>query len=445
MRLQFAHAYTDPRTLPRRDQGLRALIDHEGIELETALIWLDDLDKHLARALDPDLLRRLVDEHPSVVVVATMRRSQLQDRQEALADPAWELLTDQKIVNRVELQAALTPTELQVADTQFANPALRAALQRGVGLGEYLVGGPELVKRLELATGFNRHLATTVVDWYRTGLKTPLPEPELQQLWTQTLPDTLAVAYRRLTPTEQHQRFATARDWSSTAIMSRDAYEVALVTGRVDGYEANDYVVDHVSKQTDTPAIPNAIWDAALTVAACGDTSRHERLWTVGSASYNQAQRDIALRAMTTLANDGIIVAAINVGVLLGELGRSEDELAVYDEVIARYGDEPEPALREQAASALVNKGFRLGALGRSEEAVAVYDEVIARYGDEPEPALREQAAKALVNKGFRLGALGRSEEAVAVYDEVIARYSHDPALREVVTAALSARSAVGN
>jgi hypothetical protein len=34
-------------------------------------------------------------------------------------------------------------------------------------------------------------------------------------------------------------------------------------------------------------------------------------------------------------------------------LGRSEDEMAVYNEVVARFGDAPEPALRELVATAL--------------------------------------------------------------------------------------------
>jgi hypothetical protein len=44
-----------------------------------------------------------------------------------------------------------------------------------------------------------------------------------------------------------------------------------------------------------------------------------------------------------------------------------------------------------------------------------VYDDVVARFGDATDPALREQVARALFNKGFRLGALERSEDAVAV------------------------------
>jgi hypothetical protein len=56
--------------------------------------------------------------------------------------------------------------------------------------------------------------------------------------------------------------------------------------------------------------------------------------------------------------------------------------------MLARFTDAPEPALREQVANALLNKGVRLGALGRSENAVAVYDELLARFTDAPEPTI---------------------------------------------------------
>ncbi len=48
-------------------------------------------------------------------------------------------------------------------------------------------------------------------------------------------------------------------------------------------------------------------------------------------------------------------VAAIpgfNAGVVLGELDRSEEAIAVYDEVVARFGDAAEPAAREAAERA---------------------------------------------------------------------------------------------
>jgi hypothetical protein len=46
------------------------------------------------------------------------------------------------------------------------------------------------------------------------------------------------------------------------------------------------------------------------------------------------------------------------------------------------------------SASPLHN--FALGALRRSEEAVEVYAELIARYGDTPDPELRKAVTRAL-------------------------------------------------
>jgi tetratricopeptide (TPR) repeat protein len=49
----------------------------------------------------------------------------------------------------------------------------------------------------------------------------------------------------------------------------------------------------------------------------------------------------------------------------------------------------------------LVNKGFRQGQLGQSEEAIKTYDEVLHRFGDASELALKEQVAIALNGMGF--------------------------------------------
>ncbi|RJF87144.1 hypothetical protein D3874_08985 [Oleomonas cavernae] len=131
--------------------------------------------------------------------------------------------------------------------------------------------------------------------------------------------------------------------------------------------------------------------------------------------------------------------ALVNKGITLGDLNRNEEAIAVYDGMIARFGDAGEPALREQVAGALANKGITLGGLDRSEEAIDIYDEIIARFGDAGEPALREEVARALVNKGSTLGDLNRNEEAIAVYDEVVARFGDaaEPVLREGVARAL--------
>ena len=96
------------------------------------------------------------------------------------------------------------------------------------------------------------------------------------------------------------------------------------------------------------------------------------------------------------------------------------------------------------AAKALFNKAFKLG---HSEEAIAVYDDLLARFGNATEPALRERIAYALLYKGSALGKLGRSEEAIAVYDDLLARFGNttEPALREGIGWAKSARQRLRN
>jgi tetratricopeptide (TPR) repeat protein len=87
--------------------------------------------------------------------------------------------------------------------------------------------------------------------------------------------------------------------------------------------------------------------------------------------------------------------ALFNKGITLGALGRSEDAIAAYDDVVGRFGLATEAPLREQVAMALVNKGVTLGALGRSEDAIAAYDDVVDRFGLATEAPLREQVAMA--------------------------------------------------
>ncbi len=127
-----------------------------------------------------------------------------------------------------------------------------------------------------------------------------------------------------------------------------------------------------------------------------------------------------------------------NTGVALGELNRSEEAIAVYDEVEQCFGEATEPALREWVAKALVNKGITLGQLNRCEEEIAMYDAMMKRFEEASEPALREQVATALVNKGVALEELNRSKEAIATYNEVLKRFgvASESALRGLVARA---------
>ena len=105
---------------------------------------------------------------------------------------------------------------------------------------------------------------------------------------------------------------------------------------------------------------------------------------------------------------------------MLNFLNRSDEAIAAYDEVVARFGTAAEPSLCERVALALLNKGDVLGYLKRNDEAIAVYDNVVARFGEATEPELRKLVAKALLNKGVVLNRLARFEEATVAIRNAI-------------------------
>jgi tetratricopeptide (TPR) repeat protein len=134
--------------------------------------------------------------------------------------------------------------------------------------------------------------------------------------------------------------------------------------------------------------------------------------------------------------------ALFNKGVAQGQLSQPEAAIATFDELLRRFADAPEPALREQVARTLVNKGVTQRQLNQPEAAMATYDELLHHFADAPEPALRHQVAKALNNKGVVQRQLKQPEAAMATYDELLRRFADapEPALREPVAHALNDR-----
>ncbi|MDA1312468.1 MAG: tetratricopeptide repeat protein [Acidobacteria bacterium] len=221
------------------------------------------------------------------------------------------------------------------------------------------------------------------------------------------------------------------RGWYSTDEFETEAdrlgerfREMLAVGGRTQALEVlamKHYLVEAMPREQRMQALPSLIRDYL----------------DLGDPDALAAAVDAADETLKLDPNNA--TALFRKGLALEELGRNEEAIAVYDEVVERFGKAEEPALREQAARALFKKGFRLGEFGRHEEEIAVYDEVVERFVDAEEVALREPAAKALFNKGVALGQLGRHEEAIAVYDEVVARFvdAEEAALREQAAMAL--------
>lgn len=109
---------------------------------------------------------------------------------------------------------------------------------------------------------------------------------------------------------------------------------------------------------------------------------------------------------------------------VLDELGRHDEELAVYDEVVRRYGEASDPRLREWVGRALIDKGITLSHdLGRPHDAFVVYDEVLARFGDADDVVSSAAVVEMLLNRAELLDAQDRADHKLAVYDEIVVRY----------------------
>jgi len=394
-----------------------------------AVLWLDDLEPFLNQGVTLQTLREWQTSGPGRIVTATYggKGSELiaGTTTGGLTTIAADVLQHaREIPLRPTTAAELSPLRAKLSNAEFE------VAQRH-GLAAYLVAGPALERKL--TTG--RHapgqdpcpegvaVVYAAVDWARCGRTDPISHETLRQLWPTQLP---------AGSPDTDDRFDTSLGWALRPVTAT----IALLQ-RAGSYQAYDYIIRLVRDKPGAEPPPDPTWTAAIETATAAEA------FAVGVAAYDHSRLTDAVTAFTCAREssvDGVAaVAGFNLGLMLRELGRSADEVAVLEEVVARYGEDPAPALRELVARALVNKGVALGELGRSADEVAVFEEVVARYGEDPAPALREPVAMALVAMALVNMGVGRSADVVAAFEEVVARYGEDPAptLRELVARAL--------
>ena len=143
--------------------------------------------------------------------------------------------------------------------------------------------------------------------------------------------------------------------------------------------------------------------------------------------SGNPVVLEVVARALVTKAD------------VLTDLNRLEEALATFDEAVCMSKKWDTSVFLEMTALALFGKGISLMKLNRVEDALFAYEEIEHRFGRSDTPVVLETFAKALVNKGSILDELDRSDEALAVFDDLIHRLKESDAsiLTEQVAAAL--------
>ena len=83
-----------------------------------------------------------------------------------------------------------------------------------------------------------------------------------------------------------------------------------------------------------------------------------------------------------------------NIGWILAKTGHIDDAIAVYNELLDRFGTADEDTL--YAARALYNIAIDLRTLERSDDAIAIYDNLVKRFDAATEPDFHELVAHAL-------------------------------------------------
>ncbi|MDR0717400.1 MAG: hypothetical protein LBF50_08295 [Azoarcus sp.] len=97
--------------------------------------------------------------------------------------------------------------------------------------------------------------------------------------------------------------------------------------------------------------------------------------------------------------------------------------IAIFDEVVSRFGEDASPGMRKQVAMALFSKGMTLGRQNKHDAAMAAHDELDRRFGQDASPDARKWVAMALFNKNATLRIQNKPDAAMAVHDELDRRF----------------------
>jgi len=125
-------------------------------------------------------------------------------------------------------------------------------------------------------------------------------------------------------------------------------------------------------------------------------------------------------------------------GLHLRDQADIESAMAVYDEILERFGNRTDIDVRRILARTQCNLGCDFLGIRNPAEGRRMLDEVIQRYGDLPEPEFAEPVSKAMLNLS-RLNAaedqIGQSRE---LLQQIMSRFgeTRDPVIEEVVQSA---------
>ena len=196
-----------------------------------------------------------------------------------------------------------------------------------------------------------------------------------------------------------------------------------------------------------------ALFNKGVTLGGLGRTQEALRTYNELLARFAESREpDVREQVSRAVLNTGVLEATVqermarapaSQGTTLGTLGSAQDPSGYFDQAVKPVQHSTTTDQPADSVSALMGRGV---ALGNVEEAIAVYDEVIARFGSATEVQVRKYVAEAMVNQGEVLESLGGKQAAIEVYNEIIRRFGEawEPAMREQVGRALLKMETLG-
>ncbi len=367
------------------------------------VVWLDELQRYLdgEHGLTGAVVRALLNRPHPAVIIATL----WPDRYTAYtalpvsggADPHAREREVLDLAEVIRIGPEFSQAEQDRARAAAARDRrLQVALESaGYGLTQTLAAAPQLVARWDDAqttAPFSWSVLTAALDVARLGARAPL-SPDLLRAAAPGYCTTQQQAEAPENWFEQALAYATGKLHGATAALTPAG---AGTMGRVAGYTAADYLIQHATQERRYARIPASTWDAVLIhlgnpadTARLADSAKNRLLYRYAIPLYHRAAD----------AGDGDAARQ------LAELLAARGDLDRAVQVLRARADADDEAAARQLAALLAARGDLEGLRARAdtgdEYAARRLAELLAERGD-----LDELRARADTGDEFAVGRL---------------------------------------
>ncbi|WP_158622307.1 tetratricopeptide repeat protein [Corallococcus sp. CA047B] len=310
---------------------------------DLTVIWLDDLQRFLGPgSMTPSLLNQILQTEGRFKIFSTLTSQ----RHSSYLDSKGDIEKDSQLIlkhfQQINLASTLSPEETQRACIAYPEEPPDRLTQ---SLGEHLVAATELARRLATGVEVNppgHAIMRAAIDWHRSGILRPIPEPALSMLAAQYLALS-NLPHVDFTPAA----FEAGLAWAREPV----GHHVAMLAAtnkpnQARSFAAIDFLVENTEK-LGIP-IPEHFWEHILTFASHADALSLGRI--ARRRQDHKFARSTLEFALTSSDAETISTAAFMLGAIL----QSEKDYSAAEQ---RYRQAAAVGRGDTADQAMVNLG----------------------------------------------------------------------------------------